>query len=180
MDAEGNESVAQNADEPFVAGLVTKIATVGGDGGPGRRLLLRDRSTSTTSEVLYVRGGGDPFRSTGVGDIATELVAAVGKKPITGIVLDASDYPSNLRIPGIEDLTWPKCAEFRPGGEFRHRLRRAQRQQGESAESRLRRFTSTPTPSTRTFSPSSARLHVKGLLEGEPSWVGYRRRWRLP
>src|SRR5262249_14314521 len=33
----------------------------------------------------------------------TELVAAVGKKPITGIVLDASYYPSNLRIPGIVD-----------------------------------------------------------------------------
>ena len=32
-----------------------------------------------------------------------ELVAAVGKKPITGIVLDASYYPSNLRIPGVED-----------------------------------------------------------------------------
>jgi hypothetical protein len=35
--------------------------------------------------------------------LATELVAAVGKEPITGIVLDASYYPSNLRIPGIED-----------------------------------------------------------------------------
>jgi serine-type D-Ala-D-Ala carboxypeptidase/endopeptidase (penicillin-binding protein 4) len=32
-----------------------------------------------------------------------ELVAAIGKEPITGIVLDASYYPSDLRIPGIED-----------------------------------------------------------------------------
>jgi serine-type D-Ala-D-Ala carboxypeptidase/endopeptidase (penicillin-binding protein 4) len=54
--------------------------------------------------VLYVRGGGDPFLiSEELAPLATELVAAVGKKPITGIVLDASYYPSKLRIPGIED-----------------------------------------------------------------------------
>jgi serine-type D-Ala-D-Ala carboxypeptidase/endopeptidase (penicillin-binding protein 4) len=34
--------------------------------------------------------------------LAQELVAAIGKEPITGIVLDASYYPSDLRIPGIE------------------------------------------------------------------------------
>ena len=52
----------------------------------------------------YVRGGGDPFLiSEDLAPLATELVAAVGKEPITGIVLDASYYPSNLRIPGIED-----------------------------------------------------------------------------
>jgi D-alanyl-D-alanine carboxypeptidase/D-alanyl-D-alanine-endopeptidase (penicillin-binding protein 4) len=54
--------------------------------------------------VLYVRGGGDPFViSEELVPLAIELVAAVGKEPITGIVLDASYYPSNLRIPGIED-----------------------------------------------------------------------------
>jgi D-alanyl-D-alanine carboxypeptidase/D-alanyl-D-alanine-endopeptidase (penicillin-binding protein 4) len=54
--------------------------------------------------VLYVRGGGDPFLiSEELAPLATELVAAVGKEPITGIVLDASYYPSDLRIPGIED-----------------------------------------------------------------------------
>ena len=31
------------------------------------------------------------------------MVAAVGKGPISGIVLDASYYPSDLRIPGVED-----------------------------------------------------------------------------
>ena len=31
------------------------------------------------------------------------LVAKIGKAPITGLVVDASYYPSNLRIPGIED-----------------------------------------------------------------------------
>jgi len=35
--------------------------------------------------------------------LATELVAATGKKPITGIVLDARYFPPNLRIPGILD-----------------------------------------------------------------------------
>src|SRR5258708_26529211 len=50
------------------------------------------------------RGGGDPFLiSEELAPLATELVAALGKKPITGIVLDASYYPSNLRIPGIVD-----------------------------------------------------------------------------
>ena len=49
-------------------------------------------------------GGGDPFLiSEELAPLATELVAAVGKEPITGIVLDASYYPSNLRIPGTED-----------------------------------------------------------------------------
>jgi D-alanyl-D-alanine carboxypeptidase/D-alanyl-D-alanine-endopeptidase (penicillin-binding protein 4) len=54
--------------------------------------------------VLYVRGGGDPFLiSEELAQLATRLVAAVGKAPITGIVLDGSYYPSTLRIPGIED-----------------------------------------------------------------------------
>jgi serine-type D-Ala-D-Ala carboxypeptidase/endopeptidase (penicillin-binding protein 4) len=54
--------------------------------------------------VLYVRGGGDPFLiSEDLAPLATKLVATVGKKPIAGIVLDASYYPSNLRVPGIED-----------------------------------------------------------------------------
>ena len=54
--------------------------------------------------MLYVRGGGDPFLiSEELAPLATELLAAIGKAPIAGIVLDASYYPSNLRIPGIED-----------------------------------------------------------------------------
>jgi serine-type D-Ala-D-Ala carboxypeptidase/endopeptidase (penicillin-binding protein 4) len=35
--------------------------------------------------------------------LAKDLVAAIGKEPITGIVLDASYYPADIRIPGIED-----------------------------------------------------------------------------
>jgi D-alanyl-D-alanine carboxypeptidase/D-alanyl-D-alanine-endopeptidase (penicillin-binding protein 4) len=105
MDAEGNELVAQNTDEPFVPASVTKIVTswlalevLGGDYRFETRFYLDNK------RVLYVRGGGDPFLiSEELAPLATELVAAVGKKPITGIVLDAGYYPSKLRIPGIED-----------------------------------------------------------------------------
>ena len=105
MDVQGNDLVAQNADEPFVPASVTKIVTawlamevLGGDYRFETRFYLDDK------RVLYVRGGGDPFLiSEELAPLATELVAAIGKKPITGIVLDASYYPSKLRIPGIED-----------------------------------------------------------------------------
>src|SRR5439155_22409524 len=54
--------------------------------------------------VLYVRGGGDPFLvSEEFALLAPELVAAVGKQPLTGIVLDASYFPAKLSIPGVED-----------------------------------------------------------------------------
>jgi D-alanyl-D-alanine carboxypeptidase/D-alanyl-D-alanine-endopeptidase (penicillin-binding protein 4) len=105
MDAEGNELVAQNIDQPFVPASVTKIVTawlamevLGGDYRFETRFYLDDK------RVLYVRGGGDPFLiSEELAPLATALVATVGKKPITGMVLDARYYPSKLRIPGIED-----------------------------------------------------------------------------
>ncbi len=105
VDGKGNDVVAQNADEPFVPASVTKIVTawlalevLGADYRFETRFYLDDK------RVLYVRGGGDPFLvSEELALLATDLVAAVGKKPITGMVLDASYYPSNLRIPGIED-----------------------------------------------------------------------------
>src|SRR5919197_4816081 len=105
MDAKGNELVAQNTDEPFVPASVTKIVTAWlamevlcGGYRFATRFYLDDK------RVLYVCGGGDPFLiSEELAPLATELVAAVGKNPIAGIVLDASYYPSNLRIPGIVD-----------------------------------------------------------------------------
>jgi D-alanyl-D-alanine carboxypeptidase/D-alanyl-D-alanine-endopeptidase (penicillin-binding protein 4) len=105
VDLEGSELVAQNADEPFVPASVTKIVTawlalevLGGDYRFETRFYLDDK------RVLYVRGGGDPFLiSEELAPLSTDLVPVVGKKPIDGIVLDASYYPSNLRIPGIED-----------------------------------------------------------------------------
>ena len=105
IDAEGNELAAQNADEPFVPASVAKIVTawlamevLGGDYRFETRFYLDDK------RVLYVRGGGDPFLiSEELAPLAIMLVAAVGKQPINGMVLDASSYPSNLRIPGIEE-----------------------------------------------------------------------------
>src|SRR5215831_877957 len=92
MDADGNELVAQNADEPFVPASITKIVTawlalevLGGDYRFQTRFYLDDR------RVLYVRGGGDPFLiSEELALLAPRLVAAVGNQPLTGIVVDAS------------------------------------------------------------------------------------------
>ena len=105
VDAEGKELIAQNADKPFVPASVTKIVTawlamevLGGNYRFETKFYLDDK------RVLYVRGGGDPFLiSEELEPLAKELVAAIGKEPIAGIVLDASYYPSDLRIPGIED-----------------------------------------------------------------------------
>src|SRR3954470_17086187 len=105
MDEKGNELVAQNADKPFVPASVAKIVTawlamevLGADYRFETRFYLdRDR-------VLYVRGGGDPFLiSEELAQLASALVPAIGKQPLSGVVLDASYYPSEIRIPGIED-----------------------------------------------------------------------------
>ena len=105
LDEDGHELVAQNADQPFVPASVTKIATawlamevLGGDYRFKTLFYLDDE------RVLYVRGGGDPFLiSEELALLAPKLVAAVGMEPLTGIVLDASYYPADLRIPGVED-----------------------------------------------------------------------------
>jgi D-alanyl-D-alanine carboxypeptidase/D-alanyl-D-alanine-endopeptidase (penicillin-binding protein 4) len=107
VNPEGSELVAQNADEPFVPASVTKIVTawlalevLGGDYRFETRFYLDDK------RVLYVHGGGDPFLiSEELAPLASDLVAVLGNKPIDGIVLDASYYPPNLSIPGIEDTT---------------------------------------------------------------------------
>jgi serine-type D-Ala-D-Ala carboxypeptidase/endopeptidase (penicillin-binding protein 4) len=105
VDSKGNELIAQNADQPFVPASVTKIVTawlalevLGADYRFETRFYL------DAKRVLYVKGGGDPYLiSEELAPLAAALVAKVGKAPITGLVLDASYYPSNLRIPGIED-----------------------------------------------------------------------------
>ena len=105
VDAKGEELVAQNADQPFVPASVTKIVTawlamevLGGDYRFETRFYLDDK------RVLYVRGGGDPFLiSEELAPLAADLVAKIGKAPIAGIVVDGGYYPSNLRMPGVED-----------------------------------------------------------------------------
>lgn len=107
VDAEGHELVAQNADAPFVPASVAKLVTVwlalevlGKDYRFQTRFYLDGKRT------LYVRGGGDPLLiSEELAQLAKELVAKTGKAPFAGIVLDASYYPADLRIPGIEDTT---------------------------------------------------------------------------
>jgi len=107
VDRDGNELIAQNVDQPFVPASVTKIVTawlamavLGGDYRFETRFYLDDK------RVLYVRGGGDPFLiSEELAPMAVDLVAAIGKEPIKGMVLDASYYPASLRIPGIEETS---------------------------------------------------------------------------
>jgi D-alanyl-D-alanine carboxypeptidase/D-alanyl-D-alanine-endopeptidase (penicillin-binding protein 4) len=104
VDAAGRELVSQNVDEPFIPASVTKIVTawlamqvLGGDYRFETRFYLDDR------RVLYIRGGGDPFLvSEELAPLAAALVAKIGRAPIYGVVLDGSYYPSDLRIPGIE------------------------------------------------------------------------------
>ena len=105
MDEKGNELVAQNADKPFVPASVAKIVTawlamevLGAD------YRFKTRFYLDGDRVLYIRGGGDPFLiSEELAQLAPALVAAIGKQPLSGIVLDASYYPSDIRIPGIEN-----------------------------------------------------------------------------
>lgn len=105
LDGGGNELVAQNTGKSFVPASVAKIVTA----WLAMEVLGSDHRFQTrfyldSDRVLYVRGGGDPFLvSEELALLAPELVAATGKEPFTGMVLDASYYPQELRIPGIED-----------------------------------------------------------------------------
>jgi D-alanyl-D-alanine carboxypeptidase/D-alanyl-D-alanine-endopeptidase (penicillin-binding protein 4) len=107
VDADGHELLAQNADKPFVPASVTKIVTawlalevLGPDYRFETNFYIDDK------RVLYVRGGGDPFLvSEELALLAPELVIAIGKEPIARIVLDASYFPSSIRIPGVEDTS---------------------------------------------------------------------------
>ncbi len=107
VDDQGNELVAQNAEKPFVPASVTKLVTA----WLALETLGPDYRFETTfylddKRVLYVRGGGDPFLiSEELALLAPELLAATGKAPFAGMVLDASYFPSDIRIPGIEDTS---------------------------------------------------------------------------
>jgi len=105
IDEQGNELIAQNVDKPFVPASVAKVVTA----WLAMEVLGPDYSFKThfyldENRVLYVRGGGDPMLvSEELALLAPALVAAIGTEPITGIVLDPSYYPDEVRIPGIEN-----------------------------------------------------------------------------
>ncbi len=104
LNAKGKALVDRNADKPFVPASVTKIVTawlamevMGGE------YRFRTQFFCDDKRVLYVRGGGDPFLvSEELALLATELVKVTGKEPFSGIVVDTSYFPADLRIPGIE------------------------------------------------------------------------------
>lgn len=104
-DENGNELVVQNADTPFVPASVAKIVTA----WLAMEVLGADYRFTTRfyldkNRVLYIRGGGDPFLiSEELAQLASMLVAAIGKRPLKGIVIDASYYPADIRMPGMED-----------------------------------------------------------------------------
>jgi D-alanyl-D-alanine carboxypeptidase/D-alanyl-D-alanine-endopeptidase (penicillin-binding protein 4) len=104
MDGNGKELVFQNADRSFVPASVAKIVTawlalevLGAD------YRFQTRFYLDSDRVLYIRGGGDPFLiSEELAQLASALVAAIGKQPLSRVVIDASYYPADIRIPGIE------------------------------------------------------------------------------
>ena len=104
VDSKGNELIAQNADTPFVPASVNKIVTA----WLALEVLApttasKRASTSTKTGALCEGRRRSLSDLGGLASLARELVAKIGKAPITGLVVDASYYPSNLRIPGIEN-----------------------------------------------------------------------------
>src|SRR3712207_2949493 len=92
MDGKGNELVVQNADKPFVPASVAKIVTAWlATEVLGADYRFETRFYLDGDRVLYVRGGGGPFLiSEELAQLASALVASIGKRPLSGIVLDAS------------------------------------------------------------------------------------------
>ncbi|EAU39930.1 Peptidase S13, D-Ala-D-Ala carboxypeptidase C [Fulvimarina pelagi HTCC2506] len=104
LDEDGEDLVAQNTDEAFVPASVAKLVTawlamevLGGD------YRFKTKFYMDEDRVLYVRGGGDPFLvSEEFALLAPKLVDSVGEEPLKRVVLDASYFPDDLQIPGIE------------------------------------------------------------------------------
>ena len=105
LDGDGNPLVARNVAKPFVPASAAKLVTAWAAAEvlePEYR--FETRFYVDGDRVLYVRGGGDPFLvSKELALLAPRLLAETGPEPFTGLVLDASYYPDDLRIPGIED-----------------------------------------------------------------------------
>ncbi len=112
VDGEGNELVAQNADQPFVPASITKIVTawlamevLGADYRFETRFYL------DAKRVLYVRGGGDPFLiSEELKPLAAELVAKICKAP-SSAHRKPRRHPRSLGCGGSQDSSCrqPRC-----------------------------------------------------------------------
>src|SRR5262249_11298487 len=99
---------------PFVPASVAKLVTawlamevLGGD------YRFQTRFYLDGERKLYVRGGGDPYLiSEELAQLPSELVAAIGKEPLTRIGLEARYYPSHTttRIPDTGDTEEPDHA----------------------------------------------------------------------
>jgi hypothetical protein len=93
MPAPGGFAAERNVAKIVTAWLAMEVL------GPDYR--FETRFYLDRDRVLYIRGGGDPFLiSEELAQLASALVAIIGKQPLSGIVLDASYYPSDIRIPG--------------------------------------------------------------------------------
>ena len=105
VDSKGNELVAQNADTALRPGVRHQDRDgLAGAGSARRRLSLRNALLSRRQTGALYQG-----RRRSLPDLRGTRAARdrarrkIGKAPITGLVVDASYYPSNLRIPGIEN-----------------------------------------------------------------------------
>src|SRR6266850_792750 len=132
MDAKGNESVAQNTDEPFVPASVTKIVTAWLAMEVLWRLPLQDpllpRRQAGALRARRRRSFPD-FRGAGA---ARDKGSRGGRQEADRRHRAGRELlPFEPPHPGHRGhRRGLQCAELRAGGEFQHCLRRAQRQQG--------------------------------------------------
>ncbi len=104
LDGKGEALASRNADRKFAPASVAKVVTaylameVLGDDYRFKTQFYVDKD-----RTLYVRGGGDPFLvSEEFALIAPALLEKTGKEPFKAIMIDASYFPDELTIPGIE------------------------------------------------------------------------------
>ena len=132
VDQEGNELVSQKADDAFVPASVTKIViawlameVLGGD------YRFKTSFYLDGEQVLYIRGGGDPFLiSEELAQLASALVAAIGKEPLSGIRARRKLLPFQHPYPRHRGhRRGLRRAKLRARGQLQHDPRCAQGQQ---------------------------------------------------
>ena len=131
MDAKGDELVAQNVD-----GRSSRPPSPRSSRRGWRwrfwtaTIASRPASTSTTSGGSTCAAAATLPDLGGAGAARDRARRDDRQGADRRLVLDASYYPSDLRIPGIEDTDEAYDALNRARGEIQHRLRRAQRRPG--------------------------------------------------